>query len=293
MRLKEFLLKKTVPALIIVAGIAIAAYPYISNEAYMRHASSVTADSEGSIRSASDEEISELKKQAVKYNESLSENVGVLSDPFDENVIRMAPEGYDKQLSVSGGTVMGEIVIPEIDVNLPIYHGTSQTVLQEGCGHLEGSSLPVGGKSTHSVITGHTGLRDKRMFTDLELLRKGDVFYLSVLGERLYYRIIRMSVVLPGETGSLGIRKGEDLCTLVTCTPYGVNDHRLLVTGKRCSAPDDEGGRVSGRRNGSRWMRDYETCIVTGTVLSLALVAADTIMRKKHDRKRKKGRDIT
>ena len=261
MRLKKFLLKKTVPALIIVAGIAIAAYPYISNEAYMRHASSVTADSERSIRHASDEKIAELKKQAVKYNESLSENVGVLSDPFDENVIKMAPEGYDKQLSVSGGTVMGEIVIPEIDVNLPIYHGTSQTVLQEGCGHLEGSSLPVGGEDTHCVITGHTGLRDKRMFTDLELLRKGDVFYLSVLGERLYYRIIRMNVVLPGETGSLGIRKGEDLCTLVTCTPYGVNDHRLLVTGKRCS-DNAVSETTTKKRRTSQWMREYETCII-------------------------------
>ena len=279
-----------IPALIIAVGGLIAAYPYISNEIYKNRASSVITSSEKSISSTSQKKLDEIRRQADKYNSELVNRVGVLHDPFDTDVIKKAPKGYESQLSVNGSPVMGEIVIPQIDVKLPIYHGTSQTVLEAGCGHLEGTSLPVGGKSTNSVITGHTGLRNKKLFTDLELLSVGDVFYIRVLGERLCYRVCEINVVLPEDTGKLSIRDGEDLCTLVTCTPYGVNDHRLLVTGKRCS-DNAVSETTTKKRRTSQWMREYETCIIIGLFLSLLLVVTDRIIRNKNGRKKKKGRD--
>ena len=145
-----------------------------------------------------------------------------------------AIEPYEQQLVFNGITQMGWISIPAINVNLPVYHGTDEKTLTLGAGHLEGTSLPVGGPSTHSVITGHSGLQNERIFDDLRKLSEGDVFILHVLGEPYAYRIYSIETVWPYETDSLGIETGEDLCTLLTCTPYGINDHRLLVHGKRC-----------------------------------------------------------
>ena len=129
--------------------------------------------------------------------------------------------------------VMGFIKIPCIDVSLPIYHGTSEAVLEIGAGHLQGTSLPIGGESTHSVITGHTGLSSAKLFTDLTELEEGDMFFLNVMGEKLAYKIDQITKVLPEEISNLKIENGKDYCTLVTCTPYGVNTHRLLVRGER------------------------------------------------------------
>lgn len=138
----------------------------------------------------------------------------------------------------SGGGVMGTIRIPKISVNLPIYHGTSQSALASGAGHLYGSSLPVGGKSTHAVITGHRGLVNATMFTRLDEMRVGDYFYLDVMGHTLGYQVDRISVIEPNDTSKLKIVPGEDRVTLMTCTPYGVNTHRLLVSAVRSSIPD-------------------------------------------------------
>lgn len=132
---------------------------------------------------------------------------------------------------------MGTLVIPAIHVNLPIYHGTSDEVLQDGVGHLEGTSVPIGGLSTHSVLSGHTGLPSMKIFDALDQLEVGDYFIIQVLGEDHAYRVTSIEVVLPDETSSLGIQEGKDLCTLVTCTPYGVNSHRLLVHAERCEVP--------------------------------------------------------
>ena len=128
---------------------------------------------------------------------------------------------------------MGYVEISKIQVNLPIYHGTDAEVLDRGVGHLLGSSLPVGGENTHTILSGHSGMASQKMFTDLEQLVPGDVFYLNVLNETLAYQVTEINTVLPYETGLLGIVSGEDLCTLVTCTPYGINSHRLLVRGSR------------------------------------------------------------
>lgn len=151
-------------------------------------------------------------------------------------------DGYEDLLNLSGDGIMGSIEIPAIGIRLPVYHGTSPEVLEEGCGHLKDSSLPVGGPSTHAVITGHRGLPDSKMFTDLNHLRKGDTFVLSVLGRKLTYRVDQILTVSPDDLDALAIEKDHDYVTLVTCTPYGVNTERLLVRGERA---DDTAGADS------------------------------------------------
>ena len=152
----------------------------------------------------------------------------------------MTDDEYESCLNIAGDGVMGTISLPSIKVTMPLYHGTSEEDLQHGVGHLQGTALPVGGESTHCVIAGHTGLPTARIFDALDQVREGDVFVLSVLGEKLAYRVCDIQVVLPEDTDSLAVQEGRDLVTLVTCTPYGKNTHRLLVTGERCELPPDE-----------------------------------------------------
>ena len=145
---------------------------------------------------------------------------------------------YESLLDISGQGIMGYIEIPEIDVSLPIYHGTEDTVLQVAVGHLEWTSLPVGGESTHCVLSGHRGLPSAKLFTNLDKLREGNIFLLRVLDEILTYEVDQILIVEPQDTAALEIVEGQDYCTLVTCTPYGVNTHRLLVRGHRIETPD-------------------------------------------------------
>ena len=166
---------------------------------------------------------------------------------------------------------MGYVEIPKISVRLPIYHGTGDGVLRKGVGHLLGSSLPIGGRSTHSILSGHSGMASQTMFTDLEQLEIGDVFYLWVLGDVLAYQVFEINTVLPTDTSLLGIWEGQDNCTLVTCTPYGINTHRLLVTGKRIEDTEveqiaDEIEMAEG--TGSHWMQYY----LRGLEIGLAVV---------------------
>lgn len=150
-----------------------------------------------------------------------------------EEAVEQAAGEYDRLLNITGNGIMGYVEIPVISVNLPIYHGTGTDSLERGVGHLLGSSLPVGGESTHAVLTGHSGMATCKMFTDLEQLKEGDVFYLHTLGETLAYQVTELNTVLPHETELLAVVPGEDYCTLVTCVPYAVNSHRLLVRGER------------------------------------------------------------
>ena len=172
-------------------------------------------------------EILEAQESAIAYNESL------LPIRYDREALHAAAESYNELLNLHGSGLMGYVEIPKIDVNLPIYHGTSEEVLQKGIGHLVGSSLPIGGEGFHSVLTGHSGLAGAKLFSDLDQLVPGDTFFLHILGETLAYEVTEINTVLPYETELLLAVPGEDLCTLVTCTPYGVNSHRLLVRGSR------------------------------------------------------------
>ena len=170
---------------------------------------------------------------------------------------------------------MGYVEIPKIQVNLPIYHGTDAEVLDRGVGHLLGSSLPVGGKNTHTILSGHSGMASQKMFTDLEQLSPGDIFYLNVLKETLAYQVTEINTVLPYETDLLGIVPGEDLCTLVTCTPYGINTHRLLVRGSRIPYEEAltlEEESVAAEAVESTWEQNYAKGIIIGIVIALLLI---------------------
>ena len=185
---------------------------------------------ERSVASLTTEEKQELWERALHYNERLVNSV--VEDPF-ANIENIDPfDEYYQTLDIGGG-VMGYIHIPDISVLLPIYHGVSEEVLDKGVGHIPATALPVGGEGTHAVLTGHTGLNHDKMFDDLPNLNYGDEFYLEILDETLAYQIIHIEVVLPDDISSLHREEGQDKVTLVTCTPYGLNSHRLLVTGKR------------------------------------------------------------
>lgn len=213
--------------IIFMTGLGIASYPFISNMVAQRHASQVVKDYETNVEEMDEEKIDAMKEAAKKYNEQLSNVVSV----DDENENNEQGESYVDLLNI--GESLGYITIPKIDVNLPIYNGTSQDVLSKGVGHMEQSSYPFGGESTHCVLTGHRGLPSAVLFTDLDKLEIGDEFYLHVLDEILAYKVDQIKVVEPNESGDLEIIDGKDYCTLVTCTPYAINSHRLLVRGER------------------------------------------------------------
>ena len=169
--------------------------------------------------------------------------------------------------------MMCYLEIPCINVNLPVFHGTAASTLERGIGHLEGSSLPVGGKSTHAVLTGHTGLNNAKLFTDLTEVKEGDLFFLHTLGKTLAYRVINIEVVLPEETQDLLIQSGRDLATLVTCTPYGVNSHRLFVTGIRTKyTPEEKENAKDDRSKDSQWMNEYKKAAIIGLAIALAVI---------------------
>ena len=194
----------------------------------------------------------------------------------------LEPYTYNKLLAVGSSGVMGTINIPSINVMLPIYHGTSDDVLKKGVGHLKGTSLPVGGTSTHAVLTGHTGLSSAKLFTDLVQLEKGDIFVISVCGQKIAYKVFRTDVVLPKDTKSLRIYEGKDYVTLITCTPYGINSHRLLVRGERTEYKEGMEDQVKKHPvSQSQWMKAYRTAIMIGLAVVSMLIAISKIIKKR------------
>ena len=212
-------------ALIFLAGLGFLLYPTVSNLWNRAHQSRAIATYTKQVEKLDDSQNKEMLKAARKYNKSLLKK----SDHW--KLSKKDKKKYESLLDVSGTGIMGYIEVPKIDCSLPIYHGTDEGALQIAIGHLEGSSLPVGGKSTHCVLSGQRGLPSARLFTDLDQMEEGDVFVLNVLGRKLAYEVDQIKVVLPDEMSDLEIVQGKDLCTLVTCTPYGINTHRLLVRG--------------------------------------------------------------
>ncbi len=213
--------------LIFLAGFGFISYPTVSNLWNQAHQSRAIATYSEEVEKLDDSENKAMLKAARKYNRSLLKK----SDHW--KLSKKDKKKYESLLDVSGTGIMGYIEIPKIDCSLPIYHGTDEGALQIAIGHLEGSSLPVGGKSTHCVLSGHRGLPSARLFTDLDQMEEGDIFILNILGRRLAYEVDQIKVVLPEEMSDLEVIEGQDLCTLVTCTPYGINTHRLLVRGHR------------------------------------------------------------
>lgn len=214
------------------------------------------------------------KEKAVAYNLAITPGAQH-TDSFSQESLTAAAEDYKDLLNLAGNGTMGYVEIPSIGITLPIYHGTSDATLERGVGHLLGSSLPVGGESTHAVLTAHSGMASMKMFSDLDLLKTGDVFYLEVLGETLAYQIDQIKVVLPHDTTYLGITAGEDQCTLVTCTPFGVNTHRLLVRGSRI--PYEEAEEISKEvaerpQQVSTWEKEYLKGLYIGLGVVVFLV---------------------
>lgn len=231
-RIREHLIDIVI-VLMFVVGLSVLLYPSISSYINAKHASRAISLYSSSIDSASDEAIAGMMRVAESYNRALAGDRDAFYLPDSVN-------GYETALDVTGTGVMGYIDIGKIGVQLPIYHGVDPTVLQIGVGHLEGTSLPVGGKSTHCVLSGHRGLPSAKLFTDLDKLEVGDTFTITVLRQTLIYQVDQIKVVLPSETGDLQIENDKDYCTLLTCTPYGINTHRLLVRGVRLRQSADD-----------------------------------------------------
>lgn len=242
------------------SAIILMGYPYIANYIFEHRTDSIVETTEKLERNMEDRKREEYADEINKYNQELYSGRIQLQDPFKETFEEKATGKYNELLNINKNGIMGTIVIPAINIKLPIYHGTSEKILEKGIGHLEGSSLPLGGENTHTVLTGHTGLSNAKLFTDLSEMKEGEFFFLNILGEQLVYQINQIRIVLPTDLEELYIKKGKDYCTLVTCTPYGVNTHRLLVRGERV----ENGGILENKKNfekkriESRWMKKYK-----------------------------------
>ena len=216
---------------IFLTGLGVLLYPAVSDYVNKKNASRAIAAYEQSVGEMEEADYTQNLLDAASYNEYIASFASLGGATTMEEEREDSP--YEELLNVSGTGMMGSIRIPCIKVECPIYHGTSEAVLQVAVGHYQGSSLPIGGESTHAILTGHRGLPSARLFTDLDRLEEGDIFYIKVLGDILEYQIDQIQTVLPEEVDSLGVVLGEDYVTLVTCTPYGINSHRMLIRGTR------------------------------------------------------------
>lgn len=278
--------QKVIPILIVIAGFLLLAYPFLSNYLFEKSAGS-TVESYQEKTDMMDQKIKEkVLDEARGYNENLLRSSIQLTDPFKTKKINGETVFYNNILNVDRSEIMGYVKIPCISVDLPIYHGTSAEVLERGIGHLAASSFPIGGESTHAVLTGHTGLSSAKLFTNLTEMKKGDLFFIHVLDKKLAYRVDRITVVKPDDTRNLQIIDGEDHVTLLTCTPYGVNDHRLLVRGKRTRYHEKE-EQTKERPHHSQWMEVYKQAILIGLLIVFSLVGSRKMYGRIKGRKKK------
>lgn len=272
-----------ITAMLVLTGIALMAYPFVSNFLYEHRQQQVIYQYEEETNEMGDARRETALAEAEQYNQALQESHFSITDPFDPNTEKEETEAYEQLLNLSGDGVMGFVEIPAISVYLPILHGTSDSVLQDGVGHLENTSLPVGGVGTHAALSAHSGLSDKKLFTDLPLLVEGDLFYIHVLGRTMAYQVDQILTVLPYETDALRIVSGQDYVTLLTCTPYGINSHRLLVRGTAVpyTPQNEQPAVVQTQRAPSQWMRQYAMAMATGLVLLACLVAVTAVLSRR------------
>ena len=280
-----------------LAALCITVYPLVGNYLSDRNRSTVLTEYTAAVEEMDAGNIDDFLAAARAYNESLMPGVLSIENVFTRQGQEYAAEDYYGLLNIDANGIMGYVEIPKISVYLPIYHGTDAATLEKGVGHLIGSSLPVGGKSTHSILTGHSGMAREKMFSDLEQLSVGDTFFIHLLDKTLAYQVDQIKVVLPENTDYLGIRNGEDLCTLVTCTPFGVNTHRLLVRGsrieyaERTEAVEDSLVLAEEVTAPSTWEQQYIKGLVIGAGLAAVIGALVLIniygKRGKHEKKRR------
>ena len=268
-----------------LAAFSLILYPVVSNYINQMNSTTIATDYEQEVSHLSEEQENAMIKQAQDYNESLI-GIGSIADPFSEsNENQTEDDEYNKLLKIDDTGMMGYIDIPKIDIVLPVYHGTSEKVLQSGVGHLPNTSLPVGGESSHAVLSGHRGLANAKIFTDLNKMEVGDVFYIKVLHHTFAYQVDQILTVLPSETDALQIEKGKDYVTLVTCTPYAVNTHRLLVRGTRI--PYEEAKKVDEEVGLHRTIPFYMIILIGG----IAAVVIIWIGTKIYSRRKEKVRE--
>ena len=272
---------KFIAILIVIGGMLLLLYPWFSNWIYDYKVDSSVQVFEKELDEVDAEEKSDILETARQYNKNLSESKIALTDPFIETEDDEADIKYWTTLSLDENGMMGYVEIPKIDVCLPIFHGTSDDALKRGAGHLEGSSLPVGGNSTHAVISAHTGINSSKMFSDLTEMEKGDLFFIRVLGEKLAYRVCSVEIILPEDTQNLVIEDGRDLVSLITCTPYGTNTHRLVVTGERTEYSEDLENEASNQKSSdtSQWMQAYREALMIGIGIVCILAVVLFIIR--------------
>lgn len=289
-RIKKYL-KKAFIILLFMLAAGLVSYPYVSNYLFDHRTKSTIDSVEQIAEETDDEERNTAIEDAHKYNEALVKADVQITDPFSAEIQTDSGDTmeYESMLCMTDDGIMGYVEIPCIDVKLPIFHGTDSETLKKGVGHLIGTSLPVGGNSTHTVLTGHTGLSTAKLFTDLTELEEGDIFFLSIFGEQLAYRVDQILVVLPENTKDLSIVDGKDYCTLVTCTPYGVNSHRLLVRGVRTEYEEavEEAEKSGTKKVKSQWMREYGKALLIGIGLLIVLIILLILFRKHREQKRK------
>ena len=274
-----------------VAALGITVYPLVGNYYSSKNKSTVLTEYTATVDGLEDGNIYELLSAAHVYNESLTPGVISIESVFTRAGQEYTAEDYYDLLNINAAGIMGYVEIPKINVNLPIYHGTDSDTLEIGVGHLIGSSLPVGGESTHTILTGHSGMAREKMFSDLDQLRSGDVFYLKVLDQTLAYEVDQIKTVLPENTDYLGIERGQDYCTLVTCTPFGINTHRLLVRGHRVPYMESTKNEILNDENeaapvASTWQRQY----IKGLSIALGLLAAGILFARMTIFRRKRGK---
>lgn len=281
--------------LIFLAGIGVLSYPLVSSVINNYVSRNSVEEYTKKVAQLPDPKTEELIEEAKKYNNSLSNNL-ILTDPFDQEAFQKIGADYQKVLNINDDGLIGYIDIPKINVYLPIYHGTDSKVFAKGTGHLQNTSLPVGGESTHSVISAHSAYPCETFFDYLTDMQVGDEFYIHILDRTLKYQVDQIEVILPEEVNSLRIVKGEDLVTLLTCTPYSVNTHRLLVRGKRVEYDDtkyaETGVSLASFDNGYIFFLGYKIpYVVAGVVIAtfVAVVVFVIVLIVKHSRKKAKS----
>ena len=285
---------------IFLAGIGVLSYPLVSSVINNYVSRSSVNEYSKKVAQLPDEKAEELIEDAHKYNSSLSNNL-ILTDPFDQKAFQKIGADYEKVLDINDDGLIGYVDIPKINVYLPIYHGTDTEVLSKGAGHLQNTSFPVGGESTHSVISAHSAYPGETFFDYLTDMEIGDEFYIHILDRTLKYEVDQIEIILPEEVNSLRIVKGEDLVTLLTCTPYSVNTHRLLVRGKRVEYDDTQyvntGVSLASFDNGYIFFLGYKIpyfvagLIIVGFVSVVVFVIAFVVKRSRKKQKANKGKE--
>lgn len=265
--------------LFFLLALGLTIYPVFSSRYNEAHQSQIHTEYQDAVQALPDTAIPEARAKAQAYNDELWSSIARYGS-YSKDSVSSAVEEYAQLLDLTGTGTMAYVHIPKLAVSLPIYHGTEEETLDRGVGHLIGSSLPIGGSSTHTILTGHSGLASQKMFSDLDKLEIGDTFYLEVLNEILAYEVDQINTVLPHDTAYLGLEEGKDLCTLVTCTPFGVNTHRLLIRGHRIAyTPKDEESPTTGPAETSEpvdstWEQEYEKGVyfAIGVVVVICLI---------------------